>query len=99
MLMLAGTEVSTGGGFWNFSKQANSVWSDARVRRAFSMAMDRDILLEVFFNTKEFTDAGLTIKPYWHSHIGAGHPEWVDPRGTGLGEGAKYFQYNVAEAK
>jgi ABC-type transport system substrate-binding protein len=61
--------------------------------------MDRDLLLEAFFNTQEFTDAGLPVKMYWHSHIGAGHAEWLDPKGTGLGEGAKYFAYNVAEAK
>ncbi|MPZ49158.1 MAG: hypothetical protein GEU75_07645 [Dehalococcoidia bacterium] len=99
LLMLAGTEPSTGGGFWNFSKQPDSVWKDPRVRRAFSMTIDRDLLLEAFFNTGEFTDAGLPLKLYWHSHIGAGHAEWVDPRGDGLGEGAKYFQYNIAEAK
>ena len=35
-------------------------------------------------------------------HPGAscdGQPEWLDPRGKDLGEGAQYFQFNVAEAK
>jgi ABC-type transport system substrate-binding protein len=99
MVMLEGRDVSIGGGLWNFSKQKDTIWADARVRRALSMVIDRDLLLRAFFNTETFTDAGLPVHIYWHSHIGAGHPEWIDPRGNDLGEGAKYFQYNIAEAK
>jgi ABC-type transport system substrate-binding protein len=100
MVLLPGREPSpTGTGFWNFSKQPDSVWKDVRLRRALSMTVDRELVLESFFNTTDFVAAGLPVQTYWNSHIGAGCPEWVDPKGTGLGEGAKYFKYDIAEAK
>jgi ABC-type transport system substrate-binding protein len=63
------------------------------------MLLDRDLLVETFFNVTPFKDAGLPVESYWNGHLAPGQPEWIDPRGKELGEGARYFQYNVAEAK
>ena len=35
----------------------------------------------------------------WNSHIPAQNPEWLDPKKNELGEGSRYFHYDVAEAK
>jgi ABC-type transport system substrate-binding protein len=99
MLLLANPDVAANATFVNFSKRDDSIFKDVRLRRAISMLLDRDLLLETFYNVKQFTDAGLPIQTYWHSHLAAGLPEWLDPRGKGLGEGAQYFQHNPAEAK
>jgi ABC-type transport system substrate-binding protein len=69
------------------------------MRRALSMLIERDLIIETENNVAAYRDAGLDVKTYWHGHIAAGLSEWVDPKGTGLGEGAKYFQFNPAEAK
>jgi peptide/nickel transport system substrate-binding protein len=99
MLMLNEKDVEANARFTNFSKRDDTVFKDARIRRALSMTLDRDLMVETFYNVKQFRDAGLPVELYWHSHIAAGLPEWLDPKGTALGEGAKYFQHNVAEAK
>ncbi len=99
MQMQAEKEIGGGAQFFNFSKKPGDVFKDVRLRRALNMTFDRDLLLDVFFGTENFISAGLPITKYWHSHLAAGQPEWLDPRGTGLGEGAKYFEYNLAEAK
>lgn len=99
MLMLATNDVDTAARFTNFSKRDDSVFKDGRLRRALSMMIERDLIVETTFNVKQFTDAGLPVKMYWHSHLAAGLPEWLDPKGTALGEGAKYFQHNPAEAR
>src|SRR6266849_7832350 len=66
------------------------------------MLLDRDLLIDVFYNVSKFEKAGLPMDARWHSHFGAGEPPyWIDPKpqNSKLGEGAAYFKYNVAEAK
>jgi ABC-type transport system substrate-binding protein len=80
-------------------------YADERVRQAISMAYDRDLDNDVQFNVSEFEEAGLPVTALWNSHLaqresftGGG---WVlDPRDEAtFGENAKYFQYNIEEAK
>ncbi|MPZ50503.1 MAG: hypothetical protein GEU75_14595 [Dehalococcoidia bacterium] len=99
MMLLPEKDIEFNAAFLNFSKAEDSFFKDVRVRRALSMMLDRDLLTETFYNVKIFQDAGLPVRLFWHSHLAAGLPEWLDPQGTDLGEGAKYFQYNPAEAK
>lgn len=84
-----------------FGLRPNSPFRDQRVRQATSMLVDRDLMIETFHNTKTFKDAGWPVDTRWNSVGIAGGYEayWLDPKGKELGEGAKYFQYNVAEAK
>jgi ABC-type transport system substrate-binding protein len=72
---------------------------DARLRRAVSMMYDREALIEAAYGTKAWTDAGLDVETYWDGHLSNRSAEWIDPSGNGLGEGAKYFQVNLEEAK
>ena len=84
-----------------FGLRPNSPFRDQRVRQATSMLIDRDLVIETFNNTKEFKDAGWPVDTRWNSMgIACGYDAyWLDPKGKDLGDGAKFFQYNVAEAK
>jgi peptide/nickel transport system substrate-binding protein len=80
------------------SKREESPLRDIRVRQAASMLLDRDLWIQTFYNTQAFEDAGLPVKSYWHNHLPALAPSWLDPQGSEIGEGAKFFQYNPEEA-
>jgi peptide/nickel transport system substrate-binding protein len=62
-------------------------FNDVRVRRAISMAIDRQGIIEGVYMRGEPTPA-----------IARGATEWSLPVDQ-LGEGAKYYQYNVKEAR
>src|SRR5262245_37701201 len=62
-------------------------FSDVRVRRAISQALDRQAILESVYVRGEPTSA-----------IGRGSVEWSLPVDQ-LGEGAKYYRYDPKEAK
>ncbi len=82
-----------------FSQLPGSPFLDVRVRRAMSMMVDREAWIDVFYNVAAFRKEGLPVESRWHSHFGAGEaPFWHNPQGKELGEGAQYFQLNVAEA-
>jgi len=82
-----------------FSFLEGSPFRDERVRRAASMLLDRETFIDTFYNVSNFKKEGLPVESRWHTHFAAGEPPyWIDPKGNGLGEGAKYFQYDVAEA-
>lgn len=82
-----------------FSAKEDSPFRDVRLRRAASMLMDRDLYVETFYNIKQYRDAGLPVETIWHGHLAAQASTWLDPKGKELGEGAKYFQHDPAEAK
>ncbi len=83
-----------------FGLAPDSPFADPRVRQAASMVLDRDAYLETFNNVSTFKNAGYPIETRWHSHVSAGWDGfWVDPQGKDMGDGAKFFQFNVAEAK
>jgi ABC-type transport system substrate-binding protein len=79
-------------------------FEDERVRQALSHAYDRNLDIDVQYNTQQFSDAGLPVDVWWNSHMSQ-RPDfsgggWVlDPRDSEFGENAKYFQYSVEEAK
>ena len=82
-----------------FSYQPGSPFLDERVRRAVSMLIERDPWIDAFYNVSNYEDEGLPVDARWDSHYMAGEPPfWTDPQGTGLGEGAAYFQFNPEEA-
>src|SRR5690606_22266945 len=78
------------GAMFNFD---NPPWRDKRVRQAFSMALDRDGFLSV-------TDQ--SGQGAWTSFSGpALTPFYLSPRDDAAewGPSAKYFEYNIADAK
>jgi ABC-type transport system substrate-binding protein len=101
--MIGGSEYSTGSKHVKFGWRPNSPFQDVRVRRAVSLAIDRDLYAETLSHIAQFEAAGFPRELRWASHIGPGWEGiWLDPRANGgkaLGEGGKYFQYNPAEAK
>jgi peptide/nickel transport system substrate-binding protein len=80
--------------------EANKAFKDERVRQAFSMAHDRDTYIDVFNNVSKFQAEGLPVQSYWFTSLGAA-PGWrIDPKDAKVfGDGAKYFKYDIAEAK
>jgi ABC-type transport system substrate-binding protein len=98
----AGTQPATS--VITFGWQGANIFKDERVRQAISMAFDRDLDIDVRSNVLELQDAGLPVNGYWNTHLGARDAYraagwWLDPQSSEFGENAKYFQYNLAEAK
>lgn len=87
--------------FFQFSMKPDNAFRDVRLRRAVSMLIDRGAIIDTFYNLPNFRAAGLPAEGMWHSHNYAGQPNWIDPQknAADLGEGGKYFQHDVAEAK
>jgi len=98
-MVLRATYQDGGGHYLVLSQQPDSPMRDVRVRRAASMLIDRDAWIGVIYNADEFTKAGMPVDIRWNSHMSAGFTGWVDPRTKDMGEGGKYFQHNVEEAK
>jgi ABC-type transport system substrate-binding protein len=82
-----------------FSQRDDSPFRDVRLRRAASMLFDRDLYIETFFNVAQFKNVGLPYETVWNSQLPVQCFNWIDPRNKEFGEGAKYFQYDPAEAK
>jgi ABC-type transport system substrate-binding protein len=85
-----------------FGMAGDSPFKDERVRQAVSMALDRETMIDAFFNVSRFESAGLPMETRWNSAIQAEWKPggyWLDPKGKDFGENAKYFQHNIEEAK
>ena len=101
-MYVAGTQPATS--VMTFGFQGADPFKDERVRQAISMAFDRDLDIDVRSNVLELQDAGLPVNGYWNTHLGARDAYraagwWLDPQSSEFGENAKYFQYNLPEAK
>ncbi|HEY7269113.1 MAG TPA: ABC transporter substrate-binding protein, partial [Dehalococcoidia bacterium] len=73
---------------------------DQRVRQAVSMAVDRDLYLNVIFNTPAFAAEGLPVMTRWNTVLsGAREGWWLDPAGTEFGPNSKYLRHDIAEGK
>ena len=75
-------------------------------RQAASMAFDRDLWIDTFHDVDNFAKEGLPLQTCWgvNSMSCNVQGDWLlDPRnkikGREMGENAKYFDHNIAEAK
>lgn len=74
---------------------------DARVRQAVSMSIDRALVAEVLSANDVLDSEGLGRDVYVHSHVSPQFSGgvWLDPLGKALGDAAKFFKFDIAEAK
>lgn len=76
--------------FIAFQLRGNSPFKDERVRRAVSMAFDRDAMLQLSYDGQGVYH---NIVP---AHLGKW---WLDPRSSDAGDAARYFKHDLREAK
>jgi len=90
-----------GGFFFGYRPNDKNPFRDVRVRQALSLALDRDLYIDVFYNVAKFKEQGIPVETRWNSAIAASFFEgwWLDPQSKEFGENAKYFQHNIAEGK
>jgi ABC-type transport system substrate-binding protein len=80
--------------------EGKSPFVDERVRQAISLSWDRDAYLETFFNVSRFEAEGLPVATRYHTALVATfHGWWLDPQSKDFGPNAKYFKYDLSEAK
>jgi peptide/nickel transport system substrate-binding protein len=105
-LAMYGTEVAVNGirtlfGQLPSADGKKSPFLDERVRQAYSMAMNRDLWIEVVYNTDNLAKEGLPVETRWNTALSGDVFEgwWLDPKGKDFGPNGKFYQHNVAEAK
>jgi ABC-type transport system substrate-binding protein len=77
-----------------------SPFKDERVRRAASMAIDRDALIEVVYNISVNERLGIQRETRWHNIVPAGLSKWwLDPKGDEIGDAGRWYEFNPAESK
>jgi ABC-type transport system substrate-binding protein len=89
---------------WNPAR--NTPFRDQRLRQAYAMAVDNDLLLDTFSNVQDYASQGIPLKvfrygtlPAWVGGVFNGD-DWLDPRDAGkFGPEAKYYKHDPAEAK
>src|SRR4051812_35050699 len=84
-----------------FGVAEGSPFRDERLRQAWSMTIDRGLYLDTVYNLSKFKDGGLPVESIWEAGLQADNYQgWVlDAKAKDFGPNAKYFEYNVAEAK
>jgi len=95
---IAANTIASSGNRWFFGMLPESPFKDVRMRRAFSMAVDRDLYIDVTYNVDGFSKIGLPMETRWDTAIPCNGwtGYWTDPKGA---DWAPYYKYDIAEAK
>jgi peptide/nickel transport system substrate-binding protein len=84
-------------------KEVDPMFHDVRVRRALSMAIDRDEFIDTFYDVAGSKKRGMSYETRWSNMIAVGWPEWLDPKSKKMGypdnAPGKWYRYDPAEAK
>jgi peptide/nickel transport system substrate-binding protein len=87
-----------------FGGQFGQAGGDVRLRRALSMAFDRDTFIDVFRNVTPIRDAGFQVDVKWDNLLAPGWTFYLDPQDEkemgypDKGPG-KWYKFDIAEAK
>jgi peptide/nickel transport system substrate-binding protein len=87
--------------FFGYKNTPRGMFRDKRLRQAYSMAIDRDLFAETWYNVSSFTSQGLPVDVAWSSAVPASEYTgwWMDPRNKEFGPNGKYYEHNLSEAK
>ena len=85
---------------WKPTPPERTPFRDERVRQAYSMALDRDLFIDVINNVSGFRNEGIPMDVRWST---ATPPDfdgwWLDPKSKDFGANGKFFNHDIAEAK
>ena len=85
---------------WNPALGDKTPFRDRRLRQAFSMSWDRDLFIEANYNTADYAKQGINLETRWNTSVyNVADGWWLDPKGKDFGPNAKYFKFDLAEAK
>jgi ABC-type transport system substrate-binding protein len=86
---------------WRPEPPNQTPFRDERLRQAFSMAIDRDLFIDVFYNVSKFEAEGIPMQTRWNTALRANEFEgwWLDPKGSDFGPNARNLMFDPNEAK
>jgi peptide/nickel transport system substrate-binding protein len=91
---------SMGGGAFGRGDPNSPFLKDDRLRKAVSLAIDRDTIVETINDLDFWREMGLEREYRHNNYVPAGLKRWwVDPRGPEMGSEAQWFQFDPQKAK
>jgi peptide/nickel transport system substrate-binding protein len=95
----AGIGGSQGTGF-NRDNPNSPFLKDVRVRQAYSLVIDRDLILQSFNEVDKWSEFGVQREYRLTNFIEPNlNTWWVDPRSKEMGEAAQWYEHDVKKAK
>lgn len=87
--------------YWSdWSGDSSLAWANDMVRKAISVAINRDEIMDLGYNVQKLIDAGFDVSTAWNNMIPAGMTRWwLDPQSSDQGDSAKFFKFDPTEAK
>ncbi len=87
--------------YFGWRPTAKNPFRDVRLRQAYSMAIDRDLYIDVNYDTANLEKQGFPVDRRWNSALPANYFSgwWLDPQGKDFGENGQYYKHDIVEAK